>query len=199
MTRRRRYLDKLSEDDRALWEKVVERTEPLRPVTAITAEPKALSISVKAPAAFRIQNFQLGEKTAKPQFKMHLTPSLDEFLAATSPNMDKRNFDRLKKGKMSVEGTIDLHGLTIAEAHPRLNAFIRNGHASGKRLLLVITGKGKQTQEYALAPQRRGVLRHQVPQWLSMAPLAPLVLQVTQATQKHGGGGAYYVYLRRQR
>jgi len=199
MGRRRRSLDRLSEDDRILWEKVAERTEPLRPVTAIIAEPKPLSISVKAPTTFRIQNFQLGEKTAKPQVNVHLTPSLDEFLAATTPNMDKRNFDRLKKGKMNVDGTIDLHGLTLAEAHPRLNAFVRNGHASGKRLLLVITGKGKQAQDHALVPQRRGILRHQVPQWLTMAPLAPLVLQVTQATQKHGGGGAYYVYLRRQR
>lgn len=199
MGRRRRSLERLSEDDRTLWEKVAERTDPLRPVTAIIAHPKPLSINIKAPSTFRIQNFQLGEKTAGPQVNIHLTPSLDELLAATRPNMDKRNFDRLKKGKMKVDGTIDLHGLTLAEAHPRLNAFVRNGHASGKRLLLAITGKGKQAQDHALVPQRRGILRHQVPQWLTMAPLAPLVLQVTQATQKHGGGGAYYVYLRRQR
>ena len=48
-------------------------------------------------------------------------------------------------------------------------------------------------------PVRRGILRHQVPQWLQMPPLAPLVLQVTQAHGKHGGSGAYYIYLRRQR
>ncbi|WP_150121448.1 Smr/MutS family protein, partial [Sulfitobacter sp. HI0023] len=44
-----------------------------------------------------------------------------------------------------------------------------------------------------------GVLRHQVPQWLSAPPLGGLVLQVTPAHISHGGGGAYYVYLRRQR
>ena len=46
---------------------------------------------------------------------------------------------------------------------------------------------------------RDGVLRHQVPQWLSMPPLSALVLQITQAHVSHGGGGAYYVYLRRNR
>ncbi|MFG6543173.1 Smr/MutS family protein, partial [Sulfitobacter sp. M22298] len=48
-------------------------------------------------------------------------------------------------------------------------------------------------------PVRDGVLRHQVPQWLSMPPLSSLVLQVAQAHVSHGGGGAYYVYLRRNR
>jgi DNA-nicking Smr family endonuclease len=43
------------------------------------------------------------------------------------------------------------------------------------------------------------VLRHQVTQWLTTPPLAQLVLQISEAHLRHGGGGAYYVYLRRQR
>jgi len=199
MAGRRRHRGKLSDEDHALWQKVIETADPLRPGVAFAIDPVLVPAKpdpVTPPAA---RPFQIGQKTSQPKTSAHLVPSLDEMFAATSPNMDKRNFDRLKKGKLTVDGTIDLHGLTLAEAHPRLNAFVRNGHASGKRLLLVITGKGKTTQDHGVMPMRRGVLRHQVPQWLAMAPLAHLVLQVTQATQKHGGGGAYYVYLRRQR
>jgi DNA-nicking Smr family endonuclease len=66
------------------------------------------------------------------------------------------------------------------------------------RLVLVITGKGKPAPDHGPIPTRTGVLRHQVPHWLRMAPLGPAVLQVTESHLKHGGGGAYYVYLRRR-
>jgi DNA-nicking Smr family endonuclease len=65
--------------------------------------------------------------------------------------------------------------------------------------VLIVTGKGKDRDQGDAVPIRRGVLRHNVPQWLRMAPLSALVLQISEAHLKHGGGGAYYVYLRRPR
>ncbi len=65
--------------------------------------------------------------------------------------------------------------------------------------MLVITGKGKRSADPGPIPTPRGVLRHQVPQWLSMPPLAQAVLQITPAHLSHGGEGAYYVYLRKPR
>ena len=78
-------------------------------------------------------------------------------------------------------------------------AFFLSAQASGKRLVLVVTGKGKDRDEPGPIPTPRGVLRHQVPQWLMLSPLAQAVLQVTPAHVSHGGAGAYYVYLRRTR
>jgi DNA-nicking Smr family endonuclease len=89
--------------------------------------------------------------------------------------------------------------MTLDRAHPALTQFILGSHAKGRRLVLVITGKGKMRDEGGPIPVRHGVLRHQVPQWLSMPPLSSAVLQVSQAHISHGGGGAYYVYLRRHR
>ena len=66
-------------------------------------------------------------------------------------------------------------------------------------LVLVITGKGRPGQDEGPAPLRQGVLRRQVPVWLAQPPLGPLVLQVAEAHVRHGGAGARYVYLRRQR
>ena len=147
----------------------------------------------------RFSGFGIGEKATSRPEKLDLKPSLEETLAATSPNMDKRNFDRLKKGKKAVDATIDLHGMTLAAAHPRLISFVLNSHANGLRLLLVITGKGRDARSEPYAERPRGVLRQQVPDWLTRPPLAHLVLQITQAHGKHGGSGAYYVYLRRVR
>ena len=113
--------------------------------------------------------------------------------------MDRKTFGRMKKGKLSPEARIDLHGMTLDRAHSALTRFILTQHAKGRRLVLVITGKGKDRDGDGPIPVRRGVLKHQAPQWLSMPPLAQAVLQVSPAHISHGGDGAYYVYLRRHR
>ncbi len=86
--------------------------------------------------------------------------------------------------------------MTLAEAHPELIRFLLNAHAQGLRLVLVITGKGKAMFEPVARPT--GALRHQLPHWLRLPPLNHIVLQVTEAHLKHGGSGAFYVYLRRR-
>jgi DNA-nicking Smr family endonuclease len=89
--------------------------------------------------------------------------------------------------------------MTLDQAHGALTAFILRAHGAGKRLVLIVTGKGKDRDIGGPIPVRYGVLRHNVPHWLRLPPLTQLVLQVTKAHTRHGGGGAYYVYLRRQR
>jgi DNA-nicking Smr family endonuclease len=113
--------------------------------------------------------------------------------------MDKKAFTRLKRGKLKPEGKLDLHGMTLERAHPALNRFILTAQAQGKRLVLVVTGKGKRRDDGGPIPTRTGVLRHQVLHWLDTPPLSQVVMQVSQAHISHGGGGAYYVYLRRRR
>lgn len=189
----------LTEEERMLWEKATATAERLHlekpEFVQVIDVPKA---RIPDPIG-RFSGFGIGEKATSGPEKLDLKPSLEETLAATSPNMDKRNFDRLKKGKKAVDATIDLHGMTLAAAHPRLISFVLNSHANGLRLLLVITGKGRDARSEPYAERPRGVLRQQVPDWLSRPPLAHLVLQITQAHGKHGGSGAYYVYLRRVR
>lgn len=207
MAGKRRNGRGIDAEERALWQKVVEKADPLhkaaRPPTINSMRKAVSSASPRIPARAvlppRPERFAIGEKAAKHATVNRLQPGLEEQFANVASNMDKRNFDRLKKGKKPVDGRIDLHGMTLAEAHPALIGFVFEAHNAGKRLLLVITGKGKQRRDDWVMPERLGVLKHQVPQWLAMPPLSPLVLQVTQATQKHGGGGAYYVYLRRRR
>ncbi len=110
--------------------------------------------------------------------------------------MDAKTHARMVRGKLAPEARLDLHGMTLAEAHPELIRFILNAHDGGLRLVLVITGKGKMTHEPV--PRPIGALRHQVPHWLRLPPLSQVVQQVAEANLKHGGSGAIYVYLRRR-
>lgn len=153
-----------------------------------------------APAPPEVQPlrpFRIGalhRSTAPP---VNLAPTPSQRLGAAPVAMDNRAYRRLTRGKLTPEARLDLHGLTLAEAQPALTRFIVGSRASGRRLVLVITGKGRDRDSAGPIPRRAGALRHEVPLWLSRPPLAPLVLQVAEAHARHGGGGAFYVYLRR--
>lgn len=193
MTRKR-----LNKDDLQLWQKVTERTEKLDLKQLFRPEVDAPAPS--PPQIRKTTSVLMGKPEPKPRRNTHdLVPSLPDQIRQSPVQMDSKAFGKLKRGKLKPEGRIDLHGMTLDRAHPALTKFILGSHAKGRRLVLVITGKGKMRDEGGPIPVRHGVLRHQVPQWLSTPPLASAVLQVSQAHISHGGGGAYYVYLRRQR
>ena len=189
---------RLNKDDLSLWQKVTERTEKLDVNQLFRPEIDAPPPS--PPQIRKSTSVILGKPALKPRRNTHdLMPSLPDQIRKSPVQMDSKAFGKLKRGKLRPEGRIDLHGMTLDRAHPALTKFILGSHAKGRRLVLVITGKGKVRDEGGPIPVRHGVLRHQVPQWLSMPPLSSAVLQVSQAHISHGGGGAYYVYLRRHR
>jgi DNA-nicking Smr family endonuclease len=198
MTRRR-----LRPDEMTLWQEVTRRTTPLSP------ERKPPAPSCTAPASHQTRppqetaadprKFEIGQAAKDRNGTHDVVPPLTERLGQAPVSMDRKAFQRLKRGKLVPEAKLDLHGMTLDQAHPALNGFILRSHAAGRRLVLIVTGKGKDRDPGDAVPIRRGVLRHNVPQWLRMAPLSSLVLQITEAHLRHGGAGAYYVYLRRQR
>ena len=94
---------------------------------------------------------------------------------------------RLFRGEVLIDLRLDLHGMTAARAHKQLIKFIESAAGNGCRCVLVITGKGL------------GVLNGHVPHWLKQPPLSSYVLALAEARPKDGGGGAFYVLLRRNR
>ncbi len=188
----------LSSEERSLWDRVAERATPLHPTQSKPApgiEPKPKKPIVQQTPLARLK---VGQKTNVSRPHDIMRPLVDR-LGAAPVNMDNKSFGKMKRGKIKPEARIDLHGMTMAEAHPELVSFILGSQSVGRRLVLVITGKGKDRDDGGPIPTRHGILRHQVPQWLALAPLSQAILQVTPAHLKHGGHGAYYVYLRRNR
>lgn len=188
----------LSAEERALWDRVAERSTPLHP-TRDDPAPYVMP-KPKKPMMPRdpLPDFRVGERVNTVRGHDVMRPLVDR-LAAAPVNMDNKSFGKMKRGKLKPEARIDLHGMTMAEAHPELVAFILGSQSIGRRFVLVITGKGKDRDDGGPIPTRHGILRHQVPQWLALPPLSQAILQVTPAHLKHGGHGAYYVYLRRTR
>ena len=113
--------------------------------------------------------------------------------------IEKRLKQKIARGSHSIDARLDLHGHSQSEAHDALYRFLRRAQSRGGRLVLVITGKGKDRDDGTVLRAPRGVLRHQVPSWVQTGMLAAIVLQITPAHISHGGEGAYYVYLRRRR
>ncbi len=194
MSRRR-----LTPEENDLWRRVAERTDRLHRETRAGAVPVPKPKPAKAPIQ-RVSDFRIGQKTDCVSVSVDLARDLGDRLSAARIDMDQKAFRRMKRGKLKPEGRIDLHGMTLDCAHPALTRFILSAQVAGKRLVLVITGKGRSGRDEAgPIPVRRGVLRHQVPLWLGAPPLSQAVIQVAPAHFRHGGDGAYYVYLRRAR
>jgi DNA-nicking Smr family endonuclease len=193
----RRTRRPLGPEEAALWSEIASTIRPLprkgrAPV--ITQDPPTPENAAKgapAPKPPRLQPFEISAR-ARQEPATQTPPQKEHPL-----RMDSRAYVRMRRGRLAPEARIDLHGMTVAEAHSALAGFILRAHGAGMRLVLVITGKGKSGTPDSGSASRRGVLRHQVPHWLQLAPLGPRVLQVAEAHISHGGAGALYVYLRR--
>ena len=119
-------------------------------------------------------------------------PSANSRRFALSAGIDRANAERLKRGRHPIEARLDLHGMTQAEAHGELVAFVEACCRAGRRCVLVITGRG-------MGPDGPGVLKTVVPRWLEEVGLRQRILAHADAQPRHGGAGALYLLLRRQR
>ncbi|MBL4806577.1 MAG: Smr/MutS family protein [Rhodobacteraceae bacterium] len=198
MARRKKQL---SEDDHHVWSLVKASLTPMRPEKKWpqATKPPIAPIMIKPKPIALKPLTRIGRAAAEPNIRLDLALDPMHGLAIQKPAMDQRTHTKMRKGKLKPEARLDLHGMRAAHAHVELLAFVRRCHGGGKRLILVITGKGNSTRdEGAIMPSRQGILRHSLPHWLSSAEMRPMILQITPAHLRHGGGGAYYVYLKRK-
>lgn len=202
MARKRRGL---APEEQAIWDRVAKGARPLHPARQAKAPaPPPLAPQpqphpqppAERPAA--LPRFRIGEAAPDRGARHALLPGLSERLAGAPVRMDRKAFTKMTRGRLEPEARLDLHGQTLAEAHPALIRFVLGARARGARLVLVVTGKGRDRDEGGPIPAPKGALRHQVPAWLAQPPLAGAVLQLAEAHRRHGGSGAYYIYLRRQ-
>src|ERR1700674_3698403 len=169
----------LTYEERVLWTTVTKAFKPLAARAALDADDEPAANIAKPPRSAG------GPKKASPPLAPHkpAPPPLEP--------LGRRMRGRVARGKHAIDGKLDLHGFTQHEAHAVLLRFLRNAGARDARLVLVITGKGRGGEP--------GVLKRQVPQWLSLPEFRSLVIGFEDAHIAHGGEGALYVRLRRQR
>jgi DNA-nicking Smr family endonuclease len=124
------------------------------------------------------------------EFEMDYT---HEFITGQVRGLDAKIFRKLKAGEFSVQAHLDLHGMNADQARFAVIDFLRRCYMEGKRCVLVIPGRGRNS------PSGQGVLRQELTAWLTKAPLKRVVLAFTTAQPKHGGSGAVYLLLRQVR
>lgn len=198
MTWRRR----LTDEEREIWARVARNTRRLRPDTGPLPDTgRALRPDPGAPASPPSCGVSDAAESAVTRARIPVAPTAAAPLmpAKAPPQMDRRTHLRMKRGKLTPEARLDLHGMTLAQAQMALDGFIRSSAQRGHRLVLVITGKGRTGGDDGPIPRRAGALRREVPLWLRRPSLGGLVLDMHEAHRSHGGAGALYVYLRRQR
>jgi DNA-nicking Smr family endonuclease len=134
---------------------------------------------------------------AAPKKEQGSVPSVGTTRAALPAQAFDRDVDRaLGRGKRLPEAKLDLHGMTLAAAERAVTRFLAEAHASGHRVVLIVTGKGLRLDGGRMMGGR---IRAEFPGWLERADNSGLVAGVKAAHPRHGGSGAFYVLLRRKR
>jgi DNA-nicking Smr family endonuclease len=185
MSRRR----SLSDEERALWTGVARSITPLhprRPSAEVPEPTPSAELPTKAPAK--------GKKSAPVGARSPATSAPPKNNAPPLAPLGRRLKQRVARGREAIDARLDLHGFTQAQAHTALLHFLRRAQADGARTALVVTGKGTTKGSEA---DERGVLKRQVPLWLSLPEFRLLVIGYDNAHVGHGGAGAIYVRLRR--
>lgn len=201
-------LPPVSEEDRSVWQAVKASVSPKKLSTTKTfrgilnaaenlpptpkSDPEADTAARQtAPSEARytlapddLLKGRVSRQTASPR-KRDLQPGqLD--------GLDRKRGERLRKGKLEIEGTLDLHGMTRDRAEAAVRRFIDASQQHGRRTVLIITGKGYHHDG-------SGVLRTALPIWLNSSPLRGKIVAFDHAQPRHGGQGAYYVYIKKIR
>jgi DNA-nicking Smr family endonuclease len=137
-----------------------------------------------------------------PRGRVPLAPVADTSAVPISPDVDndeaadeafvaagvnRREIRKLKRGEYKAADLCDLHGMTAAEAHARVDRFIANSRHRQHRCVCIVHGRGlhSEGQEPVLRARVRAQLRSH-----------PSVLAFADAPRADGGAGAVYVLLR---
>ncbi len=192
--RKARWHKPLDPDDVALWDEV-KKTVKRMPRAGLKTRVKKTKLPVIETKAETMPPIAaITAPKQKPAVLKMLKPVAPK--AAAPVEIDRHSFRKIKSGRVSIDDSLDLHGMQQDRAHRALEGFLEHAVHRGYALVLVVTGKGERV--YAPGTSS-GILRKNVPVWLSEGRLASLVVSFRTAALNHGGEGAYYVRLRKKK
>ncbi len=168
---------KLTEAEARAWARIAQTVTPIHPRSGELQDMRALLEA------------GLDDATPPPPMPAPL-PSRPAPPAPAGQPQDRAGEKQVRRGRVALSATLDLHGHTQDSAAERLPLFLQSQQARGARCVLIITGKGRTSE---------GVLRRNFLHWLSTPAAHSLVSGYAEAHPRHGGGGAFYVFLRRPR
>ena len=196
MSRRR----DLMPDEAKLWHRVA------RTVRTYGHQKPKLALEDAAPTLAPVPEIAKKPAPELPHLALKRAKAARHLTAPATPKVEVRpaslvsdasGHKKVRRGKLDIDGSIDLHGYRQVEAQTALAGFLVRMRGSGARCVLVVTGKGRAIEigEDYLTPQP-GVIRRRLPEWLSGSGIREHVSGYASAHPRHGGSGAYYVLLK---
>lgn len=161
----------LTDEENALWSRVASHVKTRKKLPPAPARELEVARPTRAVAR--------AIPPAPPPLKRTAAP----------PPANRGAEKRVRRGKLEIGASLDLHGHTQDSGRAALGRFLRSAKKRGDRTVIVITGAGRGGE---------GVLKRALPEWLASGDLRALVSGFAQAHRLHGGAGAYYVFLKRQ-
>ncbi len=185
----------LTPEEAELWAKVAATVKPLVPVRATKAGADRAAAAERAPIL-----------PPRPKVRGRIPPPPPP---APAPQPSRRALDhhgldsswerKLAKAAVQPDFTLDLHGHSLDAAYDRLQHGLAQALAHGARLVLLVTGRPRPSDDHASRGDRRGAIRAKLLDWLAAGPHASRIAAVRQAHPRHGGAGAVYIVLKRPR
>ncbi|UCB55510.1 MAG: Smr/MutS family protein [Thiotrichales bacterium] len=172
--------DKDNQDDNELFRQAMQGVKPLKPDNRIRHRP-----APKKPP--RRQREQANPQDHGFVDSLYDQECPDRLYFERPGGAQKSVIKKLRNGKLPVDSTLDLHGLSVEQARQQLIAFMAECRASDYRHVIIVHGKGFRSQS---KPVIKPMLNH----WLKQSDE---VLAFCSAQPKDGGSGAVYVLLRK--
>ena len=171
-------------EDEALWEETVKDVQKL-PEKEVPPTPKVSLPPIK-PTLNLAQAYRRED--------------LSSLIIGNTDSIDASTAKKFKKCEFPIEGSLDLHGYHEDEAREAVFEFVQKSYLSGKRCIIIITGKGlSRSEDKDNFLVSKGKLKESVPLWLNSKELRPLILAYNHPPAKLGGSGALYILIRRRR
>lgn len=151
-----------------------------------------------------VKPIECGKVTLKVDHKVNIKSMIDKSISGLQENflntdngdssfcLDYNTKLKIDRGKYFISDKLDLHGYSIDNAYCKLIDFIIKNYQAGNRCLLVITGHGNSTDKIE-------TIKNSLNKWLNDTKVRNMILYYQQAIKKHGGKGAFYVLLRRNK
>ncbi len=177
---------RLKPDEQRAWARVAKTVRALPETPPIEV---AASNRNAEDASEPLKNKVSVAETKRTAYQTVSPSPLSAPLSRRLPPVQNRGRERkIRRGQAQIAATLDLHGMTQDMAQTALTGFLKRQRAIGARCVLVITGKGRAGD---------GILRKRLLQWLGTGEISGLVNGYAEAHRKHGGSGAWYLFLRK--
>ena len=128
--------------------------------------------------------------SVKSETHIHLPTAPAPVLHHSREDIQSRADKKVRRGQVKIDRTIDLHDMTRDAAFASLKRRLVLAHECGHRTVLIVTGKG---------PNLQGVLRQSLHGWLNDPSVRHIISSIAPSHIRHGGTGAFYVFLKRRK